>query len=345
MFVVCDTNVFVRDTHLLRKKGGPQFIRLLRAIQGRLVVPDILRQEYIEQTRQAAIDAHTRMVNARSVLESLTGSSTPESVLDVTVVDRRTLARLDVLEPCVHRIPLTDELRATAGQRSIDKRRPVSKTDHGYKDCLIWESLLKLPADTEVRFISRDNRGFYEGDNLAPDLGAEARGRGIRVLAFRELEQVVRELEATNPSLDYAALSALDLVESAYGGLDRDPGSLASDGAPRRQPVDGGSGITQEGSDWVGGRLNEAQQLIQDQEKRVLGYIAYFGDASKSQLFEALAQTGLTVERAQNIAERLSLVGLVQDTGHHYLVPDRELAQAAAGLVEADIIGLLGRGR
>jgi hypothetical protein len=344
MFVVCDTNVFVRDTHLLRKKGGPQFIRLLRAIQGRLLVPDILRQEYIEQTRQAAIDAHTRMVNARSVLESLTGSSSPESVLDVTVVDRRTLARLDVLEPCVHRIPLTDELRATAGQRSIDKRRPVSKTDHGYKDCLIWESILKLPADTEVRFISRDNKGFYEGHNLAPDLAAEARGRGLRVLAFRELEQVVRELEANNPSLDYAALSALDLVEPATGALDRDSWSLASDEVPRRLPVDGGSGITQ-GSDWVGGRLDEAQQLIQDQEKRVLGYIAYFGDASKSQLFEALAQTGLTVERAQNIAERLSLVGLVQDTGHHYLVPDRELAQAAAGLVEADIIGLLGRGR
>src|SRR6266481_654601 len=344
MFVVCDTNVFVRDTHLLRKKGGLQFIRLLRAIQGRLVVPDILRQEYIEQTRQAAIDAHTRMDNARSVLESLTGSSSPESVLDVTVVDRRTLARLDVLEPCVHRVPLTDELRATAGQRSIDKRRPVSKTDHGYKDCLIWESILKLPADTEVRFISRDNKGFYEGDNLAPDLAAEARGRGLRVLAFRELEQVVRELEANNPSLDYAALSALDLVEPASGALDRDSGSLASDEVPRRLPVDGGSGITQ-GSDWVGGRLDEAQQLIQDQEKRVLGYIAYFGDANKSQLFEALAQTGLTVERAQNIAERLSLVRLVQDTGHHYLVPDRELAQAAAGLVEADIIGLLGRGR
>lgn len=153
---------------------------------------------------------------------------------------------------------------------------------------------MKLPADTEVRFISRDNQGFYEGDNLAPDLAAEARGRGIRILAFRELEQVVRVLEANNPSLDYAALSALDLVESASGALDRDPGSLASGGAPRRQPVDGGSGIIQQGSDWVGGRLNEAQQLIQDQAKRVLGYIAYFGDTGKSQLFAALAQTDLT---------------------------------------------------
>ena len=88
-----------------------------------------------------------------------------------------------------------------------------------------------------------------------------------------------------------------------------------------------------------------AQQAARGEEQRVLGYIAYFGDANKSQLFAALEQSGLAPALAHNIAERLALVGLVQDTGHHYIVPDRELAGVAASLVEADIIALLDRGQ
>jgi hypothetical protein len=31
VIVVCDTDVLVRDTHLLRKNGGPDLVRQLRA--------------------------------------------------------------------------------------------------------------------------------------------------------------------------------------------------------------------------------------------------------------------------------------------------------------------------
>jgi len=47
IIVVPDTNVFVRETHLLRKKGGPALVRLLRATNGRLLIPEILHGEPI----------------------------------------------------------------------------------------------------------------------------------------------------------------------------------------------------------------------------------------------------------------------------------------------------------
>jgi hypothetical protein len=200
-----------------------------------------------------------------------------------------------------------------------------------------------LAPGSEVRFISKDFKAFYENDRFSPDLEAEAAARGLRVVGVKDLDQVVGELQASNPTLDLAALSALDLVDSASDALEGDPAAAPSDALPRRTPEGLAAEGAGPGSEWVANRLKNALDAVREQEVRVLGYIAYFGDADKLQLFDALAQSGLPAARAQNIAERLSLVGLVRDTGHHYLVPDRELAQAAASLVEADIIALLSR--
>jgi PIN domain len=347
VFVVCDTNVFVRETHLLRKKGGPQLIRLLRAVKGRLVVPDVLQQEYIEQTRLAAAEEHSRIRGSLSALQTLTGGAGALALLDDPGVDRRTLTRLEALKPLVHAVPQTVDLLAAAGMRSLAKKRPVSKTDHGYKDCLIWESVLSLPSGSEVRLVSKDLRAFYEDERFAPDLEEEAKARGLRVRGVKDLGQVIQELEASNPSLDFAALSAYDLVESGSEAPARDSAPAPTDGSPPRAATREGPNqeSTQHEPDLVASRLAAALEAMRQEEQRVLGYIAFFGDASKSQLFDALAQSALSPALAQNIAERLSLVGLVQDTGHHYIVHDRELAEAAASLVEADIIAILGRNR
>jgi hypothetical protein len=227
----------------------------------------------------------------------------------------------------------------------LAKRRPASNSDPAYKDCLIWESLLTLPAGSEVRLVSRDFRAFFENGQLAAELAEEAQARGLRVRGAKDLHEVIQELQAKNPTLDLAVLSADDPVEPMERESDM---ALVVDGepAPRtrfpdRTPMES----VEQRADLVRSRLGDAQQTARGEEQRVLGYIAYFGDANKSQLFAALEQSGLASALAHNIAERLSLVGLVQDTGHHYLVPDRELASVAASLVEADIIALLGRER
>jgi hypothetical protein len=348
MIVVCDTNVFVRETHLLRKKGGPQLVRLLRAVGGQLFVPEILKREYIEQTRLAASEERNRANAAMANFQTLVGSQRGYALLGDDAVDQRTLERLGAFEGLVLSAPMTAEILTAAGERSIQKKRPTSKTDHGYKDCIIWESVLRLPAGSEVLFISRDSKAFFDGTEFASDLRDEASACGITIAGYRELDQIIRELQASTPTLDLAADEALDAVErqavaetevlvqmAAAAGSARAPisapqaASLATNGAAGRADRD------------LSALLSHAQKPFENLDKKVLGYVAYLGTGTKVQLFTLLTQSGVSVEAAKNVAERLVIAGLIRDTGNHYLPSDLAAAELAAAAVEPEIIDLL----
>src|SRR4030095_15440871 len=112
---VCDTNVFVRETHLLRKKGGPQLVRLLRAVKGRLFLPEILKREYIEQTRIVAGEERDRATTAISNFGTLIGRPSGPRLLGDDAVDQRTLDRLGELEALLLSAPMTPEVQLAAG--------------------------------------------------------------------------------------------------------------------------------------------------------------------------------------------------------------------------------------
>ncbi|QHP70956.1 hypothetical protein EI171_28900 [Bradyrhizobium sp. LCT2] len=353
MIVVCDTNVFVRETHLLRKKGGPQLIRLLRTAKGRLFVPEILQKEYIEQTRLAASEERGRASAAISSFKTLVGDLDDRLLPGDEVVDQRTLERLASLDELLLSAPMTKEVLAAAGERSLQKRRPTSKSDHGYKDCLIWESVLRLPRGSEVRFISRDNKAFFEGDNFAPELVDEARNLGIVIAGYRELERALRELQAGMPSLDLAAVEAQDFIErQAEAEVKIGPAVLSATAvhAPpgRHAPVaessdavEGDAGLADQK---LVSLLTGAQKPFENLDRTVLGCIAYLGDPTKHQLFELLGQLGIAIELARNVAERLAISGLIRDTGNHYLPNDAALAKLAAAAMEPEIIQVLAKG-
>jgi hypothetical protein len=347
--VVCDTNVFVRETHLLRKKGGPQLVQLLGAAKGRLFIPEILHREYIEQTRLAAGEHRSRVSVAFENFQTLIGSREDFPLLGDDAVDQRTLERLGDLEALILSVPISDEILTAAGQRSLQKKRPTSKTDHGYKDCLIWESVLRLPAGSEVRFVSRDN-AFFEGDKFARELAAEASARGINVAGCRELDEILRELQANTPALDLAAAEAFNIVESPVRG-EADPevvqvaatagvSGSAPLARPDAEPLPAASVATRAAQE-LSGMLIKAQKPFENLDRKLLGYVAYLGNAGKTQLFDLLSQSGISIELAKNVAERLTIAGLIRDTGNHYLPVDPHTAELAAAAVEPEIIELL----
>ena len=134
---------------------------------------------------------------------------------------------------------------------------------------------------------------------------------GIGAKVFREPQELVAELERQeSPPAEVSALA-----EPAAPGQPDDPVATA---------------------------LAQALAPFKDHERRVLGYVAYFGTPGKDQLFELLGRSGIPPEVAKNTAERLVIGRLVQDTGHHYLVLDKGVAQSAAAAVEDEIIKLLG---
>ena len=339
--VVVDTNVFVRETHLLRKKKGPELVQLLRATNGRLLIPEILQREYVEQSTKAVDEERSRVNTAFSTLKTLLGVRFDHSVPDREAVRLGAEQRLRALETLTLSEPLTTELKAAAGTRSLENRLPTSKTDHGYKDCLIWESVLRLPPGTQVRLISKD-KAFFSGEAFHPELIEEAQERGITVTGAKVIDAVVEELIKANPTLDLAALKAQDFAEQppelAEEVIPAAPAPRPAEAIDRDQaPAEGISEITH--------LLSDAQKRFDGLELKVLAYIAYLDSPSKDDLFGVLADADVASDVARNIAERLTINGFVRDTGNHYLVEDRAIGELAAPTVEKEIVALLQKER
>lgn len=342
MFVVVDTNVFVYETHMLRKKGGPDLVRLLRAMNGRLLIPEILHLEFVEKSVEYTNEKRRAADSAVSTMTTLLGQRYDISFPGDETVKLGAVARLRELDALTICDPLTAELKVAAADRTIAKRRPFSKTDHGYKDCLIWESILRLPSGSEVKLISKDNKAFFDGDAFAPELIAEALERGIKVAGYKDVERVVGELSAANPALDLVALETKDFVEQTPEPLDE-----VVPPAPAPPPAGAGKldQVPAGDIDAVRRRLADARQRFDTFDLKVLAYIAYFGSASKEDLFRALADADVAADVAKNVAERLVMNGFVRDIGNHYLVVDRATGELVAPTVEAEIIAWLQKNR
>ena len=87
--------------------------------------------------------------------------------------------------------------------------------------------------------------------------------------------------------------------------------------------------------------LADAAERFKGLDTKILGYVGYLGSPSKDQLFGLLSQSGVSPDVAHNVAERLAIEGLIEDTGNHYLPTNREACTLAAPLVEFEIIKLL----
>ena len=339
--VFVDTNVFVRETHLLRNKSGTELVRLLRATNGRLLIPEILYQECMKQSLMMANEKRSAVSSALSTLATLLGVRLENPCPGNEAVKSGAAARLRALEALTIPDPLTAELQVAAGNRTIADRRPASKSDHGYKDCLIWESILRLPSGSQVRLISRD-KAFFDEDALHPELIAEALERGITVVGYMEIARAVAELRTANPTLDLTAHEDQYLVEQLPEPADEVvvppapvPPAEAADG---NQTPAGDIGA-------VARRLSAAQKRFDALELKVLAYIAYLDSASKADIFGALADAGVASDMVKNVAERLAMNGFVRDTGNHYLAVDRAMGELAAPTVEAEIIAWLKKKR
>lgn len=334
--VVLDTNVFARETHLLSKKGGPALVQLLRATNGRLLIPEILHRECIEQSVKMANEGRRDVDVALSTLHTLLGRRLDNPFPGSEAVRSGAAARLRALEALTIADQLTPELHVAAGNRTIADRRPATKSDHGYKDCLIWESVLRLPLGSQVRLISKD-KAFFEGDAFHPELIGEAHERGITVVGYKDIERAVEELRKANPALDLAALDPLDVADQTPELVEEvvpTPAPRSPEPAGRDQPPPRDVGE-------VSLRLSEAQRRFDALDLKVLGYIAYLDSASKDDLFGALAHADIAPDVASNVAERLAMNGFVSDTGNHYLIVDRAMGEIVAPTVEAEIIAWL----
>jgi PIN domain len=346
VYVLCDTNVGARDCHLFRKKGGPMLIDMLRAKKAKLLVPQVLREEYLKQFSLAGDDALPRIVKEVDRLKTLCGYDLFALLPKSGFGEGQANKILEELEDVIHGVPTTPELKLAAADRTMDNRRPTSKSDHGFKDCLIWESVLTLPPGSEILFVTRDEVGFFEHGALASALAKEAEAKRLKLTAYATTEQkgVTPLVEALKSR--FADLSAMRTGDMPMGEHPLVQAYMESERAEPVLPVAPGvaTPLLAVEPDELEKQLAARTRHLGLIDIKALGFIGFLNRASKQNVIELLVQAGIDSDAARNALERLALAGLIRDTGNNYLAVAGDLLNLAASQVEAEMIALSGLG-
>ena len=311
------------DTSSLRSAGfrnrNPDFQKLLLRSKDRslrIVVAEIAWEEWRTQIREKECQ---RVRDIRTRFDELKGAASANLILsrlpppslaiwddaDIDTASKTVMAEY-AAEHRIEIIPMGSDHGERTWRRYFHVTveppfNPATNRENRRKD--IPDSWI---FEVAVDLVASHHRvaALCGDENLAAAL------QGLGVLVFRKPGQVVEELErAESPAVEIPP------------------------------PRSGASSST--APDSLSDTLGAALDGYRAYERDVLGFVAYFGTPSKEQLADLLKRSGLAIEITRNAADRLVMSGLLRDTGHHYFVPDRKLAQLAAMGVEAKIIALL----
>jgi hypothetical protein len=174
--VVIDTNVLLANLRGARPSNDLKLV-LSDARDGRfaLSVPSVVVDETVNKRREAATDVQRRLRQAHSDLAAM------EAAFEIPAIDADALADafreqlVQLLQGAQGTIePLPDVAHGEVVDRALRRRKPFAGSGAGYRDALIWETILAFARSTDdlVVFITNNKKDFTDGEpsTLAQDL-------------------------------------------------------------------------------------------------------------------------------------------------------------------------------
>ena len=227
MDIIVDTNIIVADFQL----HGASFRVALDGVQRtdcRLFVPEIVVAEVICKYREHMLEALTLQQKVRAIFQRVTG----RSLVDDEAIEASVNAEIAEFAERFPRmlknrgarlLPWPGVEHESVVRRLLAGRRP-SRKDAGYRDTLIWETIvahLRSSPTSEATFVTHNTRDFWEGAGLHPDLLQDLRNAQVDPVRLSVEESLV----ALNKRLFEPTLALLDeakdqLQRAAYPGVD-----------------------------------------------------------------------------------------------------------------------------
>ncbi len=228
MRVLLDTNIFCQDYSL----KGPTLTTLLSGLQVAnhlLFVPEMVIDEVVNKF----CEEYTRLVNLTRKLGLASAGilPTPYNLTDPNQMKEEYRSFLqNTLESANAKIlgyPTTSHRELVS--RALERKKPFRSTDTGgYRDALIWESLVHLASDGEklpIAFITANTKDFaLQGIGLHPDLISDLQDRGKEYSEIR----LWFSLEDFNKEHVQPAFQFLEDVRSKLVSGTYDPLNLAT---------------------------------------------------------------------------------------------------------------------
>jgi hypothetical protein len=188
-----DTNIFIADPYL-QGEGFQTLLRSRSALSLRLYIPVLVLEEVVAKYRDnldkecGKLRGQTDSV--RKWLPDLAYVPLP-TVADATKLYEDWLRRrLKALGAKL--LPLPDVTHEEVIRRILERKKPFNDKGAGYRDFLIWRSILPFVRPGKLVFVSNNVNDFADESkkSLHPDLLADL-PRGREVMFYPSLRQAV----------------------------------------------------------------------------------------------------------------------------------------------------------
>ena len=209
MHIVMDANIIIGADY----GRSPPFRDLLSTLEGLphgLCVPRVVMEEVVGKFSRD-FDEDAREIRRRMRdLSKLLGkdlSSTVNNVDEALDKANEVTSFREMLEAQFDRIlSYPDTQHEVLVSRAVTRIKPFDEEGEGYRDALIWETVLELASevDTEVAFISNDKDFSNQKRELHNDLLIQMDERGVsrdRVILFRSMGDFITYLQSELPEV------------------------------------------------------------------------------------------------------------------------------------------------
>lgn len=208
--VVIDTNVIFKNWYL----DGPSMAvieRLIASGQCKLIVPEIvlLEVQNLYKEKMGELIGSIKKVNGL-IRDKRHAVKVPDIKAISDAYQRRLNKRLKVLK--VDRLPYCDVPQTAIVSRALARKRPFHGSDKGFRDALIWESILKNCKPSNPTFLVTGNHKDFcsesNNEQLHADLIADLKAKGcpencvrvypdIKKLVDTDLLKLLETIKAT----------------------------------------------------------------------------------------------------------------------------------------------------
>jgi hypothetical protein len=222
---VTDSNGIVEGAWWLDSAEWRVLLYRARAGAVRLIVPEVVVREVVGRYKAALRRDATAAASARKKLQRLThdvpAQDTVAVDLEAKTAEYETFLRGTLERNGALVLPLPEIDVSDLVDRAVQRRRPFDENGSGFRDCLLWETVVNELRDsthTDLTLVSRDGKAFQESKGsslLHPDLYRELTSRDIlgRVTLVDSLAEYFSTLENGNATLTAQIISDLESHE------------------------------------------------------------------------------------------------------------------------------------
>jgi predicted nucleic acid-binding protein len=199
--IIFDTNVLYGDFRL-EGKSLNRLAELCVIAEATLFIPEVVIQEFSAQYKEKVCRTYKNLEQNVKDWSRLaeTGISTDfaKTNLDQTTQSCESSLRDRLSCHGIKTASLPDVGHEILVRRAVDKKKPFKSKGPGYRDTLIWFTILKLIENGiyEVIFVTNNKDDFGEGPRPHPDLLKDLEEKGIekdRVTILPSIEQVLED--------------------------------------------------------------------------------------------------------------------------------------------------------